>query len=498
MKTQILRLETYDDAVSIRDKLNRAKTRRVLLVWPVRRLRLRRLDFHLIQRHAHHLGLQIAVVCRDPIVQQEARAAGVPLFESVEAAHRQVWPRDRRRLRQRKGRRPRRTLADMTAWRATLPGAAFPWATRPGMRLTLFTLAVLAILAVVAMLLPHAEVHLVPLKRTEGVTVDVQAAPGIHSVSLTGAIPATWHTVEVEGRIEGTATGTLTVPATPARGRVTFTNLTAQAVDIPQGTVVSGGSPAVRFATGRPLHLEAGPGSQASVEVQALDWGPQGNLPAHTLNSVAGPLGLKVTVTNRTPTQGGTVTQVAAPTALDRSRLYSQLRHDLEQTALDELHATLDANDLLIRASLEPVAVVQRRYEPPTTQPAETLQLTLRMTFRALVVHGDDLRALAEGIRQTQMSPGYLPVANTLTWANQTEPTLTGETVRWRLHIRWQEVAALDEGRLVNGMLGATPAAAKEWLRENAPLAAPPTITLSPPWWPRLPLLPFRIRMVED
>ncbi len=492
MKTQILRLEPYDDVVSIRDKMNWAKTRRILLVWPARRLRLRRLDFILLRRHARHLGAQIALVTHDQAVRIEAHEAGVPVFASVEEAHSAPWRYDRRR---RKRRRPR-PPEQLAALREAARPALITWTQHPLVRTVVFTVAVLALLAIVAVLAPSAEVQLTPIVRSEGITIDVQAGPDISAVNLSGALPATWRTVEVEGRAEAPVTGETRSPSSPAHGEVVFTNLTTQAIVIPKGTLVLGGDPPVRFTTTRAAQVPAGAGEQITVPVQALDWGARGNLPADSLRTLTGDLGLKVAVTNPSPTRGGADTVVAAPAPLDHSRLYSQLRTDLEATALEELRATLEAGDILLEDSLEPVSVLQRTYDPPGEQPSETLRLTLRMTFRALVIRSDDLRTLAEGIRQTQLLAGYQPVPDTLRWVMSTPPVLEGEQAHGQLRINWQEIAVIDPAQVISGVSGRLLEEASSWLRETMPLAAPPRITLSPPWWPRLPLLPFRIHIV--
>ncbi len=491
MKTQILRLEPYDDVVSIRDKMNWAKTRRILLVWPARRLRLRRLDFILLQRHARHLGVQIAIVTRDRVVRQAAQQVGLPVFRSTTEAHRAPWRYDRRRRRWR--RRPH-SVEQIAALRTAAHPESPAWARQPAARLALFTIAVLAVLAVGALLAPAATLHLTPLTRQDGLTLPVTAAPDIPTVNLSGALPAVWRTVEVEGRAEAPVTGQTTTPARPATGRVVFTNLTGHPVSVPEGTVVLGGNPPVRFATTRPLTVPAG--GEADAIVRALDWGSRGNLPAGSLTSLLGDLGLQLRVTNPAPTHGGADTPVAAPAALDRSRLYSRLRSELAATALQELQASLAPDDLLIADSLEPVQVLQRTYDPPDNRPSDTLRLTLRMTFRALVVRGDDLRSLAEGIRQTQLLPGYRPLPDTLTWTSVTTPTRHGERITWRLHIRWQSAAVIRPEVVTAALAGQSQPAAEHWLRTHLPLAAPPRITLTPAWWPRLPWLPFRIRVV--
>jgi hypothetical protein len=56
--------------------------------------------------------------------------------------------------------------------------------------------------------------------------------------------------------------------------------------------------------------------------------------------------------------------------------------------------------------------------------------------------------------------------------------------------------AQLAEPQAVSAVLGLPPAQAAQRLATGLPLAGPPHIDLVPSWWPRLPLLPFRINII--
>ncbi len=94
MKTQIIQLEAHDDAISVRDKMGWSQAGRVVLVWPTRgRLLNHRLDLVLILRHSQSLGVQIALVTKDPEVRFQARSLGIPIYKTVRQAQAARWRR---------------------------------------------------------------------------------------------------------------------------------------------------------------------------------------------------------------------------------------------------------------------------------------------------------------------------------------------------------------------------------------------------------------------
>ena len=492
MKTQILRLEAHDDYISVRDKLGWMQTGRIVLVWPRKaRILQRELDLLLIQRQTRSRGGQLALVTRDPQVRFHARNLGIPVFERVEEAQKGFWRRGRRKLPPRR-RHPR---PDLEALRAEAHPAPPAWYTHPALRAGAFALGVLAVLALAGLFLPSARITLSPLERAESAVVPVEASPQIGAVEMSGLLPLRTRSVTVEGRDSLPAGGTISLPDAPAKGTVVFTNLTDHSVEIPAGTpVFAPEHPGLRFETVSAGTVPAGVGETLLLPVAAARPGTEGNLPAESLTALSGGIGAQVTVTNPAPTKGGTDTTLPAPTALDRSRLRQQLLASLEDTALEELRAAARAGDILFANSLRLESVDEEAFTPPEGEGGDTLELTLRATFTLLAVDGADLRALAVNIAQARQQPGYRLLEDSLRWSNRSIPALEeGERAAWRLLVSWKQRAALDEEEARSLALGQSPEAARARLLESLPLAAPPTIEITPPWWPRLPYLPFRI-----
>jgi hypothetical protein len=166
----------------------------------------------------------------------------------------------------------------------------------------------------------------------------------------------------------------------------------------------------------------------------------------------------------------------------------------MKVTAQNELDGSLVGGDLLIPSSLRLANTLQEVYEPPDTQPADLLELSLQMEYQALIISGDDLHSLAQVVLDANLSPGFAPMGDDLEVVNLGAPVLGPDGIaRWRLQARRQLQAQLPGPGAVRLVMGLDPAQAAERLEAALPLDAPPEILLVPTWWPRLPILPFRI-----
>ncbi|HEX6305246.1 MAG TPA: baseplate J/gp47 family protein [Anaerolineales bacterium] len=493
MKTQILQLEPHDDVISARDKMGWGQTARVLLVWPNRgRILTRRIDLELLLRHSHSLGGQLALVTRDPDVRYHAKQIGIHVFKTVRQAQQTRWQRPhRRRL------RPLRHITPSEVLSSPPPGrsAALIPLSNLG-RLGLFSLGVLALLSIVAVLLPGAEIRLDPKIRIQEITIPVQANLAVERVNLSGLIPIQPVTVVVEGRDSLEPTGNTQVPENRARGEVRFTNLTDREISIPAGTVVSTPGSTLRFTTDRSAKVPAGAGESSDLPVTALAPGSLANLPADRIKAIEGPLGLSLTVTNLRPLRGGTERTTPAPTPLDRTRLANRLLATLQDSARAEVQALMETNDLLLTPSLTRSQTLEEVYDPPQSGPASLLSLTLRLEFQALIISGEDLQQLANTALDANLPEGYVPQSSSLNIEHLSTPTIeAGSRVGWEMKASRALQAQLAEPHAASMTLGLPPAQASQRLLASFPLNNPPTIQLTPPWWPRLPFLPFRIHV---
>lgn len=492
MKTHLIVLEPHDDLVSVRDRMAWAKTPRILLIWPVgAQIGLRPIDLKILQRQAHSLGATLGLVTRDPRVRREANALGMPIFESSSEAQRDRWPvtplpafRERRRVNLRR-----------------LQAEAYPaeakWKTHIVTRILSFALGALSMLALAAVFVPRAQITFSPETKENNATIPVVADPALTSVFITGGIPAREATREIVGSQSLPATGKAAVPESEAKGVARFSNLTASVVDIPAGTIVATlSTPAVRFVTTHAAQVPAGVGETVDVPIEGLNAGASGNLETDSIQAVEGTLGLRVSVTNPAPTSGGTEAQVTAPSAEDRERLRNILIETLRAQAQTEMQNELPAKSVVFASTVKELATLEETYDPPAGETGATLTLTLRVKFSAQYASGEDLLELATLSMSAATEEGFSPLSNSLTFTTSGTP-LTAEDGRtsFNLRVKWTLARAINIPQALTLAQGQTLDEAESRLRAAFPFAKP-RVTVTPSWWPRLPLVPFQIEVV--
>jgi len=503
MKTQILELETHDDIISVRDKMGWGQTRRILLVWPSKGLILqRRLDLVLLLRRSAQIGAQLALVTQDAEVRYNANLLKIPVFDSVPQAHASKWRGGRRYKSQvnRLGPRP-----DLVTLRAKVHPNRSPWRENPATRWGVFSLSLLALLGLFTVLFPGAKVTLNPAIDLQKMAFTVVANPNAKAVNLAGELPARVESVVVEGRDHIQTSGKMMLAEKAATTRLRFTNQTNRSVDIPKGLVVSTSGSShtapLRFETTEAGTVPAGAGKFISLPARALIPGNEGNVAANRIVAIEGPLGLNLTTTNLLPASGGSSLPVKSPTPDDYDTLYQNLYNTLEKTAISEIQDSLESGDYLIIPSLELANTKEISFEPDNTsgqanKPADQLDLTMRLEFIGEVVSVADLNAVANSMLGTVLPAGFTPIPETLVTEHTSQPELgPGSTYRWKVKATQQIQADIQENRLKNLVRGLTPGQASQVIAAQLPLASPPSITLIPGWWPRLPVWPLRIQI---
>ena len=508
MKTYILNLEPHDDLNSARDKMGWAKNSRILLVWPEKGTLLhRRLDLLLLLRHSQSLGSQLALVSRDPDVRYFAPRLGIPVYKNLQKAKNQHWRVPRRF---RKGQPEEGVLAETAsfkyAYKTAEDGSVRAIPTNPHVdapplkpfaRLAIFSLGVLSLLAIAATLYPSARLVLIPRVMVQDVTIEAWTEPSLNQVSLSGAVPYQLVSVVVEGRDELPSSDSIELPYKSAEGKIVFTNLTDQSVQIPAGTVVTtDGKPFIRFSTTRDGVVAAGPGENSVLPIRSLKAGSQGNLPSGSLVAIEGLLGTQLSAVNPEPTQGGTERQEPVPSLSDRRSLAEKLRLSLEETAQREIEAQLSPGDLFLPSSLRLKKTLEESYQPAEDLPADQVKLSQRLEFEAWVVKAADLQKLPQAVFDANLPAGYLPLPETLQIDILTLPKPDSEgVIRWRMHAVRQMQANINHTQAVKLSLGRSVDQAASILGSVLPLEEPPRVELMPSWWPRLPILPFRIEV---
>jgi hypothetical protein len=499
MKTQIIQLESHDDLISTRDKMAWSKAPRILLVWPRKgRILERSVDLLILQRHALTLGAQLGVVTSSGEVRANARDLGVPSFSSPVEAQRGSWrrPRNLRRINWRKYRR-KVDIHNLRDQREEFKPVNYEvtW-----MRVIAFGAGVLAVLALVAFFLPSARVELSPARKEQTLQLELWANPKLSAANPSGGLPATQLSVVVEGSQQAPSGGKVAIPDKQAEGSVQFSNLGEDPVNLPAGTVVlAQGSSPLRFETTSAATVPGGAGKQAIVPVRAVLPGTGGNVPTGVIQTVEGDAGLQVLVNNPTAMHGGSDRYSPGPLPQDYARLKEQLLASLSQTALAELSAKLSGGQRLLDGTLRAANVQKEVMEPPVGEPGDFARLSMQVEYSVWYVMETDLQAVATTALEANRPAGFTPLGESLQVTFQPGMTYDADgTARWKANASWQLDAGWSNDQAARELAGRSPEEAGRLLEQNLPLASPPRISIFPPWWLRMPFLPFRIEVVRQ
>jgi hypothetical protein len=496
MKTQIITLESHDDLISVRDRLSWAKTPRILLVWPrYEKVTLRQVDLKVLQRHALSLGAQLGLVTRARRVRAAAEALGIPVFVSTGQAQRLAWPKPRRR------RWPRRApRQDLREKREQVQVGEAAWRATPVVRVGSFAAGVLSVLILVAVFIPRAQVTLQPQAKVQSVLLPVSASPSVESVFITGNIPARELRTVVEGEQTITVTGEGIIPQSKARGVALFRNLTQQAVTIPAGTVVrSADLERIRFVTTRDGIIQAGVGEMLELPIEAVEGGLAGNLEAEAVNTVEGRLGLLLSVTNPEPLKGGRELASVQASEADRRRAKNLLMKKLEMDGREALSDETDSGDMLFEDTFAVSQILSEEYDPPAGAVGSTLTLTMQVEYSVLYTSASDLNELAALALNASLPSGFSATSDGITVKPVTEPLRgANDSTHWTMRAERKIVQQINGGQVAQMIQGVGSRKAQTQLEKSFPLASSPQISLSPSWWPWVPIVPFRISVLTE
>lgn len=510
-KIQTIQLEPYDDVVSVRDRLQFAAQRRVLLVFPPQGKILRRkLDLVLIQREALRRNLQIALLTRDPEVAENAASVGLSCFYTLRQARSRRWHSNRGRVFTDRSQRPADEIGH--------PYELLPFATRLKPELTpaqrfrrllgrlLAALAVLvALLASMIVIIPSATVTLTPASDAINEPITITADPALSQIDVpNSAIPAqivrvlvqaSTVTIESSGRREGAST--------LAKGRVVFTNQTDVPLVVPAGTVVSSGStPPARFSTLTDVPLAGEAGAEGETEITALADTPAlaGNVPANSIVRVEGDLETLVSVRNPAPTFGGGLTEEAVVTQADYDRLLTLGRGAVQQAARSQLLLQLDAeNKFLVPESIR---IVEERpewlvYSARIDDAAPSVSLEMRAVIEAMVIDLLEARQLAFLILNKRLPPGLVRDESRLNYRREEGGSDTQGRYTFQMFVEGDVPFAINADQVAGRINGMSVSQAQRTLENELLLdpRQPPQISLYPFDFGRLPILPVRIRV---
>jgi hypothetical protein len=503
---QVIYLDAKDDMAAVRDLLEGAQARRVLLVVPKDATVFHEpINLRLLRRYASNLAVQLGLVTRDSRTRRLAREEGIPVLWTVRGGRRRRW---------RIG-APRRSAAQRVA-AARMEGLRtgqgdsgygdriIVWASRI-LGVLLFVALSLMIVGLAALAVPQAKVTLVPYREQVEVDLSIRADPDAEKSSLTNlTVPARILQAEVEESGQVTTTSTKDAPDAPAIGEVTFINQAATPLTIEPGAVVrTATGTTVRFRTVTTATLPALVGGTDQAEIEALEPGPVGNVDRATITEIeTSALRGKVRVINEQPTQGGGVKQVGYVTRADMDRLHAQLLQQLQQHAYVELQGQLGEQEFLPPESMS-VEILAEVYDQFLDAEADTLGLQMRILATGTAIDRANLNLLAYEALTERIPASHELESEQITFQRDEENIrMDGRSVLIDVTASAPLVMEVDRAQVRSAIAGLDAEEAQEVLASTFALSAPPIIEIEPEWikrWEwlsRVPYVPFRIQVV--
>ena len=499
MKTQVIHLEAYDDRHSILDRLNWGQADRIILIWPLRGAPLDgKLDLKLIQRRCQSAGMELALVSKKRVVKDHAADLGIIVFRSLRQAQKTNWgdsPEPKREIEPPPRKYTREELVTL------IENSSQPsWTRHKIVRRIAFSLSILAVAALLLFLMPGARIEYLPNSETQSLSLTLTANPDVSAYNLSGTVPAERLSITVEGRAETESSGETGIPDEHATGIIVLTNLTGEEIEVPEGTIIRTSDPntTIRFATSLPATVAPEAGATTRVPIEAVNPGPNGNLPPNSLLVIEDDLSRSLSATNPERTTGGSEQISAAPTAEDYEMLSQDLLASLWNTSLQEADLLLEEGDIILDSTPRQVTILEETFSPPEPQPSAILTLLLRAEYEILIIRWSELEAMGNATLDVTLPSGYVAQPETFTIETVGEPEfgeddlVTLETVLRREIFESQALT-----QTLNRILGKTPQKAREILQSELDLREEPEITLFPQWWPLLPLTQIRIEATD-
>lgn len=502
---QVIYLEIEDEWPAIRELLEGAQARRVLLVVPKgNRAFHDPINVRVLRRYATGLALDVGLVTRDSRARRLAQEEGVAVVSSLRRGRRGRWQSGAPRWSS-----ARRAAAARVEGLRSGRGdvgygdTAIVWAGRI-LGVLLFLLFLALIVGLAAVVVPEAQVTVVPYRQVVDVSLELRADPEAEKPSLANlTVPARIIKAEVEQVGEIATVNKKDAPDTPATGSVIFINQTAGPLQILPGAIVrTSTGTTVRFRTVTTATLAANIGATAEAEIEALEPGPVGNIAAATINVVeTAALRGKVRVINEKPTTGGGVKQVGVVTRADMDRLKGQLLQQLQQRAYVELQSQLGEQEFLPPESMT-VEILSEVYDQFLDAEADLLHLQMRILASGTAVDQANVNLLTYEALKKEIPGTYVLRSDAITFSLDPQVRMDGRSVILKASAAALLVADLDRGAVRSAVAGLTAEEAVQVLTDSFSLGAPPVVQIGPAWigrWKwldRVPLLPFRIQVI--
>ena len=174
---------------------------------------------------------------------------------------------------------------------------------------------------------------------------------------------------------------------------------------------------------------------------------------------------------------------------------------ELESLARAQVAEDMHGGDIFFEDTLEVAQVLSEAFDPPAGAASTRLTLTMQVEYSARYASASDLTELASLALNASLPPGFqpAPASEALSLEPVTKPVRNDDgNTRWTVRAERRIVQQISSAHVMQMIQGISSPRAHTLLVKSFPLASAPQIQLSPPWWPWMPLVPFRISVVTE
>jgi len=329
-------------------------------------------------------------------------------------------------------------------------------------------LAILALAIVVGgvaayLVLPSATAVVTPREETIGpVSLRISASTDITEPDMAaGLVPAQVVSIDVQADDTFPATGKR-VDEKKAKGTVRFQNLDFTSSNtVAKGAIVRTRS-GVRFRTDRAVTVPAAKlvgvtifASEKDVKVTAVEAGPEGNVPAGSIQ--VPPRGEAfLNVTNPKPTNGGTREEFPRVTQADVDAAQAALQSTLTTSFQDRLDdSDLVAEGITVFPETAALGTTAFSEDADTLvgQEVESFDLGATATGTVTTVDSAPVRVIAEARLDASVDPGHQLIEGS-SRIDEAPAVVEGSTITYPVVATAQQVAILDPAALKAAILG--------------------------------------------
>ncbi len=305
-----------------------------------------------------------------------------------------------------------------------------------------------------------------------------------------GLVPADFVSVFHEVQRSGITSGQRLIPKEKAQGFILVRNISGTSVDLPEGTYVQTGTgQATAFVTTDAITLSADPELQTLIPITAVEAGEEGNVPANSINTIAGSLAFRLQITNPNPTTGGTSEWQSVVTQQDRILLQDELLQEVRQNAYPILLSEVAEGHWLPPETVS-VEMQWTSADFFTDETTESLTVTMMVQISGLAIRTADLLGHVMAQVEANTPPGAQLIASTIDFRFQPGVVVGPTEVGFTVESNTEYLLAVDAQQIRSLVVGKTVEEAHQLLE-----ALTPDIQVKSPNQNELPYLPQRIHV---